>query len=361
MSEMAPAPTPDVLRSVEQSFLAELAGAKADGEALQRIRSQYFGPKGKVTLLLRSVGQLPAEQRREAGQSTNAVKQRLEGELDRVAKELEAHALERDLKKSRMDMTLGGRRSRPRGAVHPVNRIVREITDIFHRMGFTVRTGPEVELDWYNFGALNFPDDHPARDMQDTFFIQPPDGRRTLSASSGIGDLVLRTHTSPVQIRSMTEEHAPIRIISPGRVFRCDADASHSPMFHQIEGLWVDEGVSFAHLKGVLTSFIHALFGNRPVRFRPSFFPFVEPGAEMDVQCVFCDGEGCRVCKTTGWMEILGAGMVHPKVLENCGIDPERYTGFAFGLGIDRIAMLRWHIDDLAHLFRSDVRFLSQL
>ncbi len=339
---------------LKSKFLGELGGAAGDGEALARIRSEYFGPSGHITKLLRSVGQLPPEQRREAGQRFNQLKVALEQMLVLELEKFESAERDRELRRSRLDMTLPGRASRPRGAVHPVNRIIAEISDIFARMGCEIRTGPEVELDWYNFEALNFPDDHPARDMQDTFFIRPPAGRR-------MKELVLRTHTSPVQIRSMEKEGAPIRIIAPGRVFRCDADASHSPMFHQIEGLWVDRGISFAHLKGVLTSFIHALFGNRPVRFRPSFFPFVEPGAEMDVQCVFCDGAGCRVCKTTGWMEILGSGMVHPAVLENCKIDPEKFTGFAFGMGIDRIAMLRWHVDDLAHLFRSDLRFLSQL
>ena len=344
----------ETFAAVEAEFAPELTSAAGDGEALQKIRSKYFGPNGRVTMLLRNVGQLPPEQRREAGQATNQLKQKLEGQLTDAIEKFEASARERELRKSRLDLTLPGRWNRPRGAMHPVNRIIYEITDIFARMGCEVRSGPEVELDWYNFEALNFPDEHPARDMQDTFFVKPPDGGR-------VKELVLRTHTSPVQIRSMEKEGAPIRIIAPGRVFRCDADASHSPMFHQIEGLWVDQGISFAHLKGVLTSFIHALFGNRPVRFRPSFFPFVEPGAEMDVQCVFCDGDGCRVCKTTGWMEILGAGMVHPAVLANCKIDPEKYTGFAFGLGIDRIAMLRWHVDDLAHLFRSDLRFLGQV
>ncbi len=339
---------------MEQTFRSELEAARSDPDALSQLRSQYFGPKGRVTGLLRSVGQLAPELRREAGQNTNKLKNALEGELKQILDHLAAEEKERELRRNRLDMSLSGRATRPLGAIHPVNRVIYEMTDIFHRMGFDVRSGPEVELDWYNFEALNFPADHPARDMQDTFFVQPPDERSQR-------ELLLRTHTSPVQIRSMEKEGAPIRIISPGRVYRCDDDASHSPMFHQIEGLWVDEGVSMAHLKGVLTSFISALFGKRSVRFRPSFFPFVEPGVEVDVQCVFCDGEGCRVCKQTGWMEILGAGMVHPAVLEACKIDPERFTGFAFGLGIDRVAMLRWHVDDLAHLFRSDLRFLEQI
>ena len=344
------------LVALEGEFHQALDGAMStnDGDELQKIRSSFFGPKGRLTLLLRSVGKLPPEQRPSAGKEANRVRQALEGKLTESINSLEEAARAAELSGSRVDLTLDGRHTRPRGAVHPINRIIRELTDIFARMGFEVARGPEVELDWYNFTALNFPPDHPARDMQDTFFVQPPDDR-------GIRELVLRTHTSPVQARAMESRGVPIRVISPGRVFRCDSDASHSPMFHQIEGLWVDEGVSFAHLKGVLTSFINAMFGERKVRFRPSFFPFVEPGAEVDIECVLCDGAGCRTCKQTGWMEILGAGMVHPNVLEACKIDSERYTGFAFGLGIDRIAMLRWHIDDLAHLFRSDMRFLEQI
>jgi phenylalanyl-tRNA synthetase alpha chain len=352
-------PTPEVLAQLEAAFTAELgdARARADVAELQALRSRYFGPKGLVSLLLRAVGKLPPEARRDAGLSANQVKKALEGQLTELLDGLEAEAKAAELRRSRLDMTLPGRAAAPRGALHPVNRIIREMTDIFHRMGFEVATGPEVELDWYNFEALNFPHDHPARDMQDTFFIRRPGAPDDV----GIRDMVLRTHTSPVQIRSMEARGAPIRIISPGRVFRHDDDATHSPMFHQIEGLWVDEGVSLAHLKGVLSSFINAMFGQRPMRLRPSFFPFVEPGVEVDMQCMLCDGAGCRLCKGTGWMEILGAGMVHPKVLSNCGIDSERYTGFAFGLGVDRIAMLRWKLDELGHLFRSDVRFLSQL
>lgn len=349
-----PAPTPEVLARVEREYQAELSNAGENLESLNRIRSAYFGPKGRITLLLRSVGQLPPEQRREAGARTNQLKQALEGQLVTRLSELEAVAKEQELRRSRLDLTLPGRLTHPRGAMHPVNRVIEEMVDILTRMGFELATGPEVELDWYNFEALNFPKDHPARDMQDTFFVESPDKK-------GAREVLLRTHTSPVQTRELERRGAPLRIIAPGRVYRCDSDATHSPMFHQIEGLWVDEGVSMAHLKGVLTSFINALFGERGVRFRPSFFPFVEPGVEVDVGCVFCGGTGCRVCKHTGWMEILGAGMVHPNVLAACNVDPERYTGFAFGLGIDRVAMQRWGIDDLAHLFRGDVRFLSQL
>ena len=349
-------PTPEVLAQLEAAFGAELSEAEARAAlaALQALKSRYFGPKGTVSLLLRAVGKLPPEARRDAGQSANQVKRGLEARLEAILGGLEAQAREAALLRARLDMTLPGRAPVPRGAIHPVNRVIREMTDIFHRIGFEVATGPEVELDWYNFEALNFPPDHPARDMQDTFFVRPPDAAR-------VRDLVLRTHTSPVQIRAMEARGAPIRIISPGRVYRHDSDATHSPMFHQIEGLWVDEGTSLAHLKGVLSSFINAMFGERPMRLRPSFFPFVEPGVEVDMQCMLCDGAGCRLCKATGWLEILGAGMVHPKVLDNCKIDSERYTGFAFGLGVDRIAMLRWKLDELGHLFRSDVRFLTQI
>ena len=341
------------LARAQTAFEEALGAARGDAAALETLRSQFFGPKGRLTLLLRGVGSLPAEKRPAAGKEANRVRQAAEAALSEAIAAAGAAARRKELSADRLDLSLPGR-PRRRGAVHPINRIVAELSEIFGRMGFDVAYGPEVELDFYNFTALNFPPDHPARDMQDTFFVRPPDDR-------GIRELVLRTHTSPVQIRAMSARGAPIRVISPGRVYRCDSDASHSPMFHQIEGLWVDEGVSFAHLKGVLTSFISSMFGQRAVRFRPSFFPFVEPGAEMDVACVVCDGAGCRVCKHTGWMEILGAGMVHPAVLEACKIDPERYTGFAFGLGIDRIAMLRWRIDDLSHLFRSDLRFLEQL
>ncbi len=349
-------PTEARLGSVEAAFSEDLSRANASLalEALLEVRSRYFGPKGAMTRLLRSVGRLPPESRRDAGKTTNLLKRRLEEQLKEALTARERSVRDEELRRARLDVTLPGRAPMFRGGLHPVTRTVYEMTDAFARMGFSVATGPEVELDWYNFEALNFPPDHPARDMQDTFFVAPPDAR-------GIQELVLRTHTSPVQIRTMEARGAPLAIVSPGRVYRCDDDPTHSPMFHQIEGLWVDEGISMAHLKGVLNSFVNVMFGEREVRLRPSYFPFVEPGVEVDVACVFCEGEGCKVCKTTGWMEILGAGMVHPKVLEACKIDSERYTGFAFGLGIDRIAMLRYHIDDLAHLFRSDARFLGQL
>lgn len=350
------------LEQLRGDFARELAEALGKDEDLQRIRSSYFGPKGRMTSVLRGLGQVPADQRPEAGRRANEVRQALTAELDRALAEVADQKRHAALHASRADLTLPGRRSRPRGTIHPINRVIAELHAVFTRLGFEVAHGPEVELDWYNFEALNFPADHPARDMQDTFFIKGPSlGTTPRPPSDGGRSLLLRTHTSPVQIRTMKARGAPLRIISPGRVYRCDSDATHSPMFHQIEGLWVDEGVSFAHLKGVLTEFLGAFFGKRDVRFRPSFFPFVEPGAEVDMRCVFCEGGGCRTCKQTGWMEILGAGMVHPNVLEAAGIDSERYTGFAFGLGVDRVAMLRYGVDDLAHLFRSDVRFLEQL
>ncbi|MBI2374241.1 MAG: phenylalanine--tRNA ligase subunit alpha [Deltaproteobacteria bacterium] len=345
------------LADLEASFKNELAAMSTDAhdaaQLLLLLKSSFLGPKGKLTGVLRGLGRLTSEERPAAGREANRVRQTIEAALDQASAEAEAKRKHRELTSGRLDLTLPGRAPHP-GAIHPVHRVTREAVGIFERMGFEVATGPEVELDWFNFGALNFPAEHPARDMQDTFFVKDPDGRAP-------GEVLLRTHTSPVQIRAMTARGAPIRIVSPGRVYRCDSDATHSPMFHQIEGLWVDEGVSFAHLKGVLESFVNAFFGERRSRFRPSFFPFVEPGAEMDMECAICRGAGCRVCKGTGFIEILGAGMVHPNVLRALGIDSERFTGFAFGMGMDRVAMSRYGIDDLKHLFQGDVRFLGQL
>ncbi|MFO0726900.1 MAG: phenylalanine--tRNA ligase subunit alpha [Myxococcota bacterium] len=343
----------DALRADFERELASAKGADTD-EELQKLRSSFLGPKGRLTLLLRGLGQLPPEARPEAGRLANVVREALNSGVSDALSAFAKEKLARSLAEERTDLSLPGRRARPRGAHHPTNRVVADLVALFAELGFAVHSGPEVELDWYNFEALNFPPDHPARDMQDTFFVKPPPGRKEK-------ELVLRTHTSPVQIRAMKTFGVPIRAIMPGRVYRCDQDATHSPMFHQIEGLCIDEGISFGHLKGVMQSFLNALFGTRAVRFRPSFFPFVEPGAEVDMQCVLCNGSGCRLCKQTGWIEILGAGMVHPNVLEAAGVDSERYTGFAFGLGIDRIAMLRHALDKLDLLFTSDVRFLEQI
>lgn len=338
--------------------------ARAPGETeLEALRVKYLGKKGSLALALRGMGKVPAEERPAIGQAANEAKDQVEAALAAaLARQAEAK-LAAELDQAPLDVTLPGRRG-PLGRRHPLSRTLDEITDVFRRLGFTVADGPHLELDYYNFEALNFPKDHPARDMQDTFFI---DGA-TLGAAGPRADVVLRTHTSPMQVRSMLAHPPPIRVTIPGAVFRCDSDTTHSPMFHQVEALLVDEGVTFADLKGTLDAFVHAMFGpERRTRFRPSFFPFVEPGAEVDISCTMCggtgklgSGESCRTCKATGWLEVLGAGMVHPNELLACGIDPEKYSGFAFGLGVERTAMLRYGIDDLRHYFENDTRFLEQ-
>lgn len=335
----------DKLETLLKEATAELSGAAGE-EAVQDLRVRYLGKKGELTGIMKGIGALPPEERPALGQVVNVVRDRLE-ELVEVAlsRVREARKAAR-LKEERLDVTLPGRRP-PRGTKHPVTLVVEEISDIFAGLGFQVAEGPEIELDYYNFEALNFPKDHPARDMQDTFFID--DNR------------LLRTHTSPVQIRTMLKHAPPVRIIAPGTVYRCDSDATHSPMFHQIEGLMVDKGITFADLKGILTIFINQLFGKGTgVRLRPSFFPFTEPSAEVDIACVICKGRGCRVCKNTGWLEILGAGMVDPEVYRHVHYDPETISGFAFGMGIERIAMLKYGISDMRLLFENDLRFLSQ-
>ncbi|MGO8762702.1 MAG: phenylalanine--tRNA ligase subunit alpha [Desulfobaccales bacterium] len=316
----------------------------SDPEALERIRVQYLGRKGELTTILRGLGKLDPEVRRSVGQEANRTKEALEGALDEALGALKAAA--RLGAAPTVDVTLPGRRL-PRGRLHPLNRIMAEVCDIFLHLGFEAVEGPEVELDWYNFEALNLPPDHPARDMQDTFYFNDK--------------VLLRTHTSPMQIRTMEVRQPPVRIIAPGKVYRRDSDITHSPMFHQVEGLLVDKGVTFADLKGVLTAFVHQMFGPEVgVRFRPSYFPFTEPSAEVDIECVMCGGHGCRVCQATGWLEVLGSGMVHPAVFEAVGYDPETYTGFAFGLGIERIAMLKYGVDDIRLFFENDLRFLRQ-
>jgi phenylalanyl-tRNA synthetase alpha chain len=276
----------------------------------------------------------------------NVVKAQLEERVDCVLHEIRQKNKEEKLRSERLDVTLPGRR-RPLGTKHPISMVIEEITGIFAGLGFKVAEGPEIEMDYYNFEALNIPKDHPARDMQDTFFVND--------------SIVLRTHTSPVQIRTMLKQAPPVRIIAPGTVYRCDSDATHSPMFHQIEGLLVDKGVTFGDLKGILTIFVNQCFGaGTGVRLRPSFFPFTEPSAEVDIACVMCKGKGCRICKNTGWLEILGAGMVDPEVFRHVSYDSEAFTGFAFGMGIERIAMLRYGISDMRLLFENDLRFLSQ-
>ena len=337
----------------------------ADDKAVEELRVRFLGKKGELSAVLRGMGQLPAEERPRVGEVANRVKADVEALLDGAKRRLEGAKLEADLAGPPIDATLPGRRLLPRGHRHPITRAAEDIAAIFARLGFEVASGPEIELDWYNFEALNIPPDHPARDMQDTFYVD----ESTLRHGKRRGAALLRTHTSPVQIRSMLRIGAPpVRIICPGRVYRSDYDQTHSPMFHQVEGLCVDEGITFADLKGTLAAFARAFFGpGTKTRFRPSYFPFTEPSAEVDVSCSICGGTGqegrckrCGMCKETGWLEVLGAGMVHPKVLENGGIDPKRHTGFAFGMGVERMAMLRYGIDDLRLYFENDLRFLEQ-
>ncbi len=318
-----------------------------DLDTLENIRIQYLGKKGELTAVLKGMGKLTPEERPLIGALANEVRDFLGHEIDEKKEALSKKAQELRMKAEVIDVTMPGKKQET-GKLHPLTQVMDEIKDIFIGMGFSIAEGPEVELDYYNFEALNIPKNHPARDTQDTFYIDD--------------SIVLRTQTSPIQVRVMEKQKPPIRVIAPGRVYRSDAvDATHSPVFHQIEGLVVDKGVTMADLKGTLESFIKSLYGEEAkVRFRPHHFPFTEPSAEVDVSCFVCGGEGCRVCKGEGWIEILGCGMVHPKVLANCGIDPEVYSGFAFGLGLERVAMRRYDIDDLRLFFENDLRFLKQ-
>jgi phenylalanyl-tRNA synthetase alpha chain len=333
------------LKSLVASTLAEI-GSSADLSALDAVRVAVLGKKGSVTELLKSLGTLPATERRAAGAAINEARDRIAGALDSRRTELEAVSLDRELKSAGIDVTLPGRGPSV-GGLHPVTRTRLRIEAIFRRAGFSVAEGPEVEDDFHNFEALNIPANHPARAMHDTFYFG--DGR------------LLRTHTSPVQIRAMKLQGVPIRVIAPGPVYRRDSDVTHTPMFHQVEGLVLDEDVSLANLKGVLAGFAEQFFEKpRGLRFRASYFPFTEPSAEVDIQCVLCDGAGCRICKQTGWLEILGCGMVHPNVLTACGVDATRWQGYAFGMGIERLAMLRYAVNDLRMFFENDLRFLAQ-
>ena len=332
------------LINIKEEALNALSSV-TDEKELNDLRVKYLGKKGVITLSLKKVGSLSSEERPEFGRQVNEVKKILEEGIKAKKDELKKKA-SLDEKKDFFDPTLPGKRP-ARGTLHPITQVMDEVISIFTFMGFEVTEGPEIESDYYNFEALNIPKDHPARDMQDTFYITD--------------DIVLRTHTSPVQIRTMEKESPPVRIIAPGKVYRCDSDISHTPMFHQVEGLFVDEGVSFAHLKGILKIFVHEVFGrDTALRFRPSFFPFTEPSAEVDVQCVICKGKGCRLCSNSGWLEILGAGMVDPEVFKSVNYDSEKWTGFAFGMGIERIAMLKYGIDDIRLFFENDLRFLKQ-
>jgi phenylalanyl-tRNA synthetase alpha chain len=334
------------VQDILERALAEVAGARSTSE-LEQLRVRVLGRSGQLTTLLRSLGSIPAAERPRVGEQANRAKGELEAALAARLEALRGEEHRRTLAADRPDLTLPGRRPQP-GAVHPITRVTEEIITVFEGLGFSVAEGPEVESDYYNFAALNFPPDHPARDMQDTFHIGP--------------DTLLRTHTSPVQVRTMKAQRPPVRIICLGKVYRRDIlDATHSPMFHQVEGLAVDRHITMADLKATLQLFAREMFGPKSgVRFRPSFFPFTEPSAEVDVRCFKCGGDGCRFCKESGWLEILGSGMVHPNVLRNVGYDPEEVTGWAFGMGIDRIALLKYEIDDIRHFFDNDLRFLQQ-
>ncbi len=323
----------------------EIKGA-SDGQSLNVVKARFLGRKGLITELLKGMRGVPPSERPQMGKLINEVKGYIEGLLKERWEELRRLEQSRRVVEEKVDITLPGRRV-PVGGSHPITQVMDEVVDLFVRMGFDVAEGPEIEFDYYNFEALNIPKDHPARDMQDTFYISD--------------DVVLRTHTSPVQIRVMEKQGPPIKVIAPGKVYRRDSDISHTPMFHQVEGLLVDRAVTFGDLKGVLTEFVRHVFGKGTgIRFRPSFFPFTEPSAEVDIECVFCSSQGCRVCKHCGWLEILGCGMVDPAVFKMVGYDPEVYSGFAFGLGIERITMLKYGINDIRLFFENDARFLRQ-
>lgn len=335
----------DDLGSLRNAFSEEIK-AVFQGAELQQLKARYIGRKGLVTEKLKALSAIPPGERPAYGKAVNELKQFIEQALADRENDLSADETQKRIRTEYIDVTLPGRPA-AFGTLHPLNQVLSEIKDIFCSMGFGIEEGPEVELDYYNFEALNIPKHHPARDMQDTFYISD--------------DVVLRTHTSPVQVRVMEKKKPPLKIIAAGKVYRCDADVSHTPMFHQVEGLMVDTGISFADLKGVLELFIHSFFGREtPVRFRPSYFPFTEPSAEVDMGCIFCSGRGCRVCKTTGWLEVLGCGMVNPRVFSMSGYDPDAYTGFAFGMGVERMTMLKYSIDDIRLFYENDLRFLGQ-
>jgi len=333
------------LENLHKEVLASLSQASTEKE-VSEIRVRSLGKKGSVTQLLKRLGTLPETHRREVGRRANQIKDELKIRIEEVLLQIQERERKEALEKEKVDVTLPGRRI-PIGKKHPITQILDEIIDIFSRLGFEVVEGPEVELDYYNFEALNIPKGHPAREMQATFFVSD--------------EVVLRTHTSPMEVRTMEKHPPPVRIISPGPVYRCDSDPTHSPMFHQVEGLLVDKGITFADLKGVLTVFVHQMFGKGTrLRFRPSFFPFTEPSAEIDIECFICGGKGCGVCSNTGWLEILGSGMTDPAVFGFVNYDPEEVTGFAFGLGVERIAMLKFGINDIRLFFTNDLRFLKQ-
>ena len=337
----------ELLQNIKKEALEQIGAESIDDATLEALRVKYLGKKGELTAVLRGMGKLTPEERPIVGQLANEVRAEIEAAITETKASLGAKALEAKLKAEKLDVTMPGKSTRV-GHRHPLTLVMRDLEDIFIGMGFSIVEGPEVEYDYYNFQALNIPENHPARDTQDTFYITD--------------NILLRSQTSPVQARTMEKQQPPIRIISPGRVYRSDAmDATHSPLFHQMEGLVVDKGITMGDLKGMLETFAKTEFGeDTKIRFRPHHFPFTEPSAEVDISCFMCGGKGCRLCKGEGWIEILGAGMVHPNVLSMCGIDPEVYSGFAFGMGIERIAMLKYHIDDIRHFYENDVRFIEQ-
>ena len=334
------------LQSLSTRALAEIQAATSL-ESLDQMRVHYLGKKGELTALLKSLGNLPADERKAAGQDINIAKQDVQAAIEARKTVLQLAELDTKLASESVDVTLPGRGQRA-GGLHPVTRTMARIEALFSQLGFSVSEGPEIEDDYHTFEALNIPDHHPARAMHDTFYFD--------------ATTLLRTHTSPVQVRHMKQHQPPLRIIAPGRVYRCDSDLTHTPMFHQVEGLLVDENVSFADLMGTLADFLKLFFENENLqtRFRPSYFPCTEPSSEVDIQCVMCAGEGCRVCGQSGWLEVLGCGMVHPKVFESVGIDNEKYTGYAFGMGVERLAMLRYGVNDLRLFFENDLKFLGQ-
>jgi phenylalanyl-tRNA synthetase alpha chain len=333
------------LEALAREAKAAIAAAN-DGAMLEQLRVDYLGKKGHITGLLKSLGGLSAEDRPKAGALINVVKQELQELIGERKTALETIEISARLERETLDVSLPGR-GQSTGGIHPVTRTIERMEEYFSAIGFDVVEGPEIEDDYHNFEALNIPAHHPARAMHDTFYVND--------------HTVLRTHTSPVQVRVMESQEPPLRIICPGRVYRCDSDLTHSPMFHQVEGLLIDEHSSFADLKGLIADFLRVFFERElAVRFRPSYFPFTEPSAEVDIQCVNCGGQGCRVCGSTGWIEVMGCGMVHPKVFEFSGIDPEKYAGFAFGMGVERLAMLRYGVNDLRLFFDNDLRFLAQ-
>ncbi|MCF6764780.1 phenylalanine--tRNA ligase subunit alpha [Thiotrichales bacterium 19S3-7] len=333
------------IMQIEQEALDAVEGAD-NSKTLDEIRIEYLGKKGLLTDILKGLGKLSPEERPQAGQAVNIVKEKIHQAISNKRDTLLNEELELKLQAEKIDVTLGAT-GYELGNLHPISHTLNRIESFFTQAGFSVEKGPEIEDDFHNFEALNIPEHHPARAMHDTFYFKE--------------NSVLRTHTSNVQIRYMENHKPPVRIIAPGRVYRCDSDITHTPMFHQVEGLWVDENATFANLKGVLQQFLNAFFEKEiKLRFRPSYFPFTEPSAETDIECVMCQGEGCRVCKQTGWLEVLGCGMVHPNVLTACGVDPKVYQGFAFGMGVERLTMLRYGVNDLRLFFENDLRFLKQ-